>query len=143
AVDRSLDDPPRPCALHERVDAAVVIGDEEHARGVTAGEEHLPDDTLWREHRGTPADSVRLAAPDGEGPSEAGGVTPDDTRRQEVADERVAEIEQLLQALVLELELRAPIELLLQQARSLSQGRVLGPGTQELTDTAPAARDGP
>ena len=42
-VESTFDDATRPAALHHRVDAAVVIRDQQHARRVRAGGDRLAD----------------------------------------------------------------------------------------------------
>src|SRR5262249_37203505 len=64
AVDGALDDPARARALHDRVDPAVVVGDEQHPGGMGTGEEDVPDDPERHQHRRPLADAVGLAAVD-------------------------------------------------------------------------------
>ena len=59
AVDGAFDDAAPARALHDGVDAAVVVGHQQHARGVRARQEDLSDDAAGREHRGALRDAGR------------------------------------------------------------------------------------
>src|SRR5438128_216954 len=141
AVDRALHDAPRPRPLHERVDPAVVIGDQEDARGVPAGEEDLTHDPLGRHRRRPLHDTVLLAAIDDERPREAGGIAADDPGGDDVPLQRLAEIEKAAESGVLDLELRLPVDRLLELLDTSPQRHVLVPRSHEI-DGAPPGGDG-
>src|SRR6185369_15680646 len=66
-VGAALDDAAGAAALHDRVDAAVVIGEQDDAGGAVARLGDLPDDALRCDHGHAAADLVALAAVDRQG----------------------------------------------------------------------------
>src|SRR5262245_23629932 len=55
--DGRLDDTSPAGSLDHRIDAAVVVRDQQHPRGVWAREEDLPDEPARRQHRGVLRDT--------------------------------------------------------------------------------------
>src|SRR5437773_2216031 len=112
--------------------------DEEATRGMPAHEEHLPDDARGCERRRPARYPRALAAVDGERAREPGRVPPDDPRGEELALQRLPEVEELAQARVLGLHLREPIELLLEALHALAQRGVLAPRMHQVGHALPA-----
>src|SRR5262249_47548172 len=95
-------------SLDHGIDAAVVVRDQQHAGGVRAGEEDLPDEPARRQHRGALRDTRPGTLVDRDGARHAGRVVTDDAGREELAAQRPAELEQRAQTIVLEPGLGQP-----------------------------------
>jgi hypothetical protein len=102
---RAFDDATGPRTLHDRVDAAVVVRDEQHAGCMGARQEDLADHSARRKDRRPFDDPVALPPVDRDRPGEPRGVAADDRRRLQVAGQALPELEQLPEAGVLLLDL--------------------------------------
>src|SRR5947208_15398573 len=99
--------------------------------------EHLPDEARGCDRRRPPRYPRALAAVDGERARERGRVPPDDPRGEELALQRLPEVEELAQARVLGLHLREPIELLLEALQALARHGALAPRLHQVGHALP------
>src|SRR5262249_61675021 len=100
--------PPPPWALPPGLGGRVGAGEEQPRGGVGARQEARPDEPRRREDRGALRDARGSTLVDRHGARESKGVVTDDAGREQLAAERAAEVEQLAQPGVLELDLGEP-----------------------------------